>query len=292
MLNEERKADMLAWCRLCCEKITLPTDAEAALFDYLENHAEEAAAYLDANREMQDPEGMKKEIIERDGALAYVELLAFTILRAQETLALYRSRGYEESVFWDGMQDIAIWCGNCREKTGEPGLEEFFWESFFLKAEIVTLGRLQFQVCDLHKPAWTSDEELATVGLKNGDPVLNVHIPQGRPLKKEECLRSFELAKAFFKDYDYKMFVCETWLIYPRNHEYMRPGANILDFETLFEVISTCDNPHLAVERIWNYWNEFPADVHDYEENTSLQRAAKQYLLSGGKLGEGFGVRR
>lgn len=291
MLCEQRNS-MLAWCRLFCKKVLMPTEAVTELNNYLYENAEEAAVYLAAHRELHDLDNMKKMLVTRDGDIAYLKLLAFSVLRSEQTLADYRARGLSENVFWASMKDISIWCGNYMEESGKPGLKDFTWIGLFLKPEIFTLGRLQFQVCDLQKPGWVKEEELESVGLKCGDPVLSVHIPQGRPLNKEECLQSFELAKEFFHTYDFKMFVCQSWLIYPRNREYMRPGVNILDFETLFEVISTCDDSHLAIERIWNFWSGIPSDITGYAENTSLQRDAKQYLLSGGKLGEGFGVRR
>lgn len=291
MLCEGRNS-MLAWCRMFCKKTSMPSEAITALNNYLYENADEAAVYLTTHRQMSDPENMKKTLVERDGDAAYLKLLVFSVLRAQETLTDYRARGFSESVFWDSMKDIAIWCENYMEESGMPGLKDFTWIVLSLKLELFILGRLQFQVCDFEKTIWVNDDALKSVGLNSGDSVLSVHVPQGRPLKKEECLHSFELAKKFFNQYDYKMFICESWLIYPRNREFMHSGANILDFESLFEVISSCIDSHPAIERIWHYWNSIPSDINGYAENTSLQREAKQYLLTGGMLGEGFGVRK
>jgi nicotinic acid phosphoribosyltransferase len=44
-------------------------------------------------------------------------------------------------------------------------------------------------------------------------------------------------------------------------------------------------------KRVWRLFDmDYTGNIEDYPENTSMRRAYKQYLLDGGRTGEGFGI--
>ena len=56
------------------------------------------------------------------------------------TFAKYKKLGIDDSVFYNTMRDIKIWCKN----NGNKGLNNWGWIKNHLKCELFKLGRLQF----------------------------------------------------------------------------------------------------------------------------------------------------
>ena len=75
------------------------------------------------------------------------------------------------------------------------------------------------------------------VVLKNGDPVINIHIPESGPLKPAACRDSMLRARDFFAeylpDYPWKAFFCDSWLLDPQLPSILKPDSNILAFQNL-----------------------------------------------------------
>ena len=85
------------------------------------------------------------------------------------------------------------------------------------------------------------------------------------------------------------MCVCHSWLLYPPYGEILSPTSNIVSFQRDFDITG-----QEASEEFDDAWRLFGGDykkpLEDLPERTSMQRAFKNYLLAGGKAGEGRGV--
>ena len=124
-------------------------------------------------------------------------------------------------------------------------------------------------------------------GVPSGEYGIETHIQQGAPLKTQDCLASFDMAREFFRkhfpEYSPEYFMCDSWLLNP-NLEKIAPDSNIARFMRLWEKIDFPDDKGAqAVERIFGFGVEL-ADVKELEPKTSLQKNAKEFLLSGGDL--------
>lgn len=221
------------------------------------------------------------------GRKAYLYLLAAVLLKAQDTLSLYRQRNIDEAIFYDTMKDILVWTQNLEKDKGCLGVENIHWLQNHLNCTLFKLGRLQFQHITFSFPAYADKEKKERVNHKIGEKALFVHIPQGEKLIKEECIKSLDKAEQFFTDYPFKVFICASWLLYEGNKDFMKQDSNIMRFAELFNIIGSTDKTSQAEERIFGKEEKDPSL---YPENTSLQRQCKAYLLSGKKTGTGFGI--
>ncbi len=219
----------------------------------------------------------------------YLCLLTAVLLKAKDTLALYRKKGISEEIFYCTMTDIYIWSENFRQKKGFTGIDNLMWIQNHLNCKIFRLGRLQFQPFPFYLPPCVSKEKRKNTDIKIGEKVLNIHIPQGEKLLREECEKSFAMAESFFSDLPYKAFMCDSWLLCERNREFMDKSSNIIRFAEMFEILGSSENSAQTIERIFGKEEKNPSD---YPENTALQRQCKAYLISGGKPGTGFGIIR
>ena len=85
---------------------------------------------------------------------------------------IYEQKGIEKNILIDTLSDLVIWAKNCYLVTGEIGITEQAWIDSHLRGELFRLGRLQFRFGKLA-------EENHRLLSSCGDPVIEVHIPQG-----------------------------------------------------------------------------------------------------------------
>ena len=261
-----------------CEEIRFPSDAMPAMNRWLELDESVYQAYKRCFT--RDRFSFFEEVKQQEGAR---QLLMYLFLRfAVDAYDEYKLRGIEDQVYWDTFSDLSIWCENCRRAHGEYGLEEYHWLQEHVQLRLFRLGRLQFQ-------PYAVDRELAVDGVKvlRGQIVLNVHIPEGEPLNLQGVRSSFEQATAFFRGVS-PIFICHSWLLDPKLADLLPAGSNILAFQQQFHILESDDRARQAEERVFGQVSDDPSV---YVERTSLQRSLKAYLMGGGKLGSGFGIK-
>lgn len=224
--------------------------------------------------------------------------LAIVLKAAEKTLKLYQKLNIGESIFRATFDDLRIWCENYKKR----GWQYIGWLKNHVTGKLFKIGRLQYQIFTYK----ISNKKARNLPFSTGEKLIYVHIPQGEKLDIHACRESLRMANGFFRTYfpkyDYKYYFCESWLLYEGNRKFMKEDSNILQFMNLFDIHSSVELEEQALERIFHA-NEksYPAffgkdlaarqnTVRLLPENTSLQRATKQYLLDGNKLGIGIGT--
>lgn len=228
----------------------------------------------------EDFRGFSQAVADFDG-MTMLRLLLSWVPMMQEQ---YQTLGIPEDIFQDNLKDFTIWCRHDVEQTGQPGFSHWRWVARSLRLNIIRLGRLQYERTRL-----SEDLHLVDRMIPAGTPVLCVHIPAGEPLDPDAVLASFQQAKAFFPRYfgeSYALLHCHTWLLSPALKELLPPASRILRFQEMFQLYAQEDSRQ-AEERVFGMAAGDPAA---YPERTSLQRALKAHLLSGGRIGAGAGV--
>lgn len=203
---------------------------------------------------------------------------------ACEAHGRYREEGIADSIFFDTFRDITLWCMEYYRETGRYGLgryvQDWFWRGF--ERKMLRLGRLEFEEMEVA-------EEMAGImgNAGRGKAAISIHIPAGEPLGREACLASLRMA--FGRYGRERQYFCHSWLLYPELRKLLPENSNILRFQELFDVVQV---DYREREAEWRVFGRHFFRVADYAEDTSLKRRLKQYLLSGGVLGNGFGILR
>ena len=129
--------------------------------------------------------------------------------------------------------------------------------------------------------------------LEPGDDVLGVHIPPGGGLSAELVDESFEATKQFladyFPDFDYKGFVCESWLMDRQLVEMTGEGSNIAKFCKRFTPCCVKSNAGGVFNFVFMKYDLCDVVYEELSENTSLERKLKEKYLSGGAIYETYG---
>lgn len=209
--------------------------------------------------------------------------LAVILECAKRAKTLYDQIEIPESIYYDTMSDIRIWCENNESR----GLKNYGWLKNHVKLQLFRIGRLQFQFYESTNKTFIYGK----LPFSYGENLINVHIPQGEKLFAEDCRASFlkaeEFFSKFFPNYSYRYYFCESWLLFEDNKKFMKKESNILEFAALFNHAYSVKIDEQAIERIFGKRRLFK---RNYPENTSLQKSAKKYMQNGGKMGIGLGT--
>lgn len=226
-----------------------------------------------------------KEKVDSDTSYGLAALIAM-LAKAVMFWAEYEKKGISYDIYIDTMSDIRVWAYNYKRATGKLGLSELDWVHGSVTLHRFKLGRLQYNFTEFKE---SSNHDIS-VGLKTGDKLLDVHIQQDGPFTDELCGQSIEMAKEFyhkyFPEWDFKGFICHSWLLSPGLSQVLPETSNIIKFGKRFTVIENqVTNDGQAIERI------FDTKFKDKDfKPTSLQLKARKLLDEGGHLGNALGV--
>lgn len=127
--------------------------------------------------------------------------------------------------------------------------------------------------------------------LKQGDPVLSVHIPEKGKMTPESVRESFAEARRFFAKYygqkHFKAFVCSSWLLDTGLKDFLKPESNIAAFQKHFRIALSFVNTFSI------YWHIFGIEkfvpYSELKPKNSFQKKILDYVSNGGNLYSGNG---
>lgn len=267
------------------DKIAFPAPAREAFFA-AENKVRPRIAEISETFFGGSPiDALIGEIAEKTGENADVLWMTACVMLAEKTYGIYAERGIAGDIFWDTMSDITIWVKVARRDWGTWGLHnQFGWLSNHLRATLFRLGRLQFELRKFRCEEYTKGGRT----VRRGDPVINIHIPEGGPLDRDSRFDSYRRAHDFF---GLDVFVCDTWLFYPRHTEFLQPDSNILAFMRDFDIIESSEKEG-DLSNMWRiYGRRDSYDPAELPRDTGMRRAYADWLARENKTGSGYGVR-
>ena len=218
----------------------------------------------------------------------YTAMLLIHILMSKRLRKLYRENGIDYVIFKDTLLDLKWKLLECKAVKGIVGISSFRWFEGFYRLERFALGRLQFELL-----AAKCDYEKDGIVLKKGEStVINVHIPRtGKPIDKESCDASYDAARKFFK----KMtgedlhFACRSWLLFPENKKILPGKSNVYRFMSEYDIVSFEYN---LGEDLWRLFDTEEKNPDKLPTDTTLRRLYVEHLKNGGRVGEGYGIKK
>ncbi|MCZ2403805.1 DUF5596 domain-containing protein [Paenarthrobacter sp. Z7-10] len=192
-------------------------------------------------------------------------------------------RGIPEDISRATLADFGRNLGINRRVHGRFGLDAWPWLSSHFAGQIHQLGRLQYL---LHR---SSD---AIPGVKDGEWVLGIHIPEAGSLAPNAVARSLAAARPFFRQYFPDQPVqtanCASWLLDPYLGSHLDADSNIVRFARLFTPYGDpVDTPSDAV--YFTFRTRSMEGLDTLPRRSSLQRVVLERIEAGGcwQLGHG-----
>ncbi|OGV39351.1 MAG: hypothetical protein A2020_08980 [Lentisphaerae bacterium GWF2_45_14] len=128
--------------------------------------------------------------------------------------------------------------------------------------------------------------------LAPGDPVIDVHIPEGGPMTLEACADAMDRALKFFPEYfpdkPFKAFACESWIFDPHFALILKPESNIVKFQKEYYLFPIeCSGEDTA----WRIFGEngLVNGLANAPRNSSMQKACAEFMERGGFFRSGGG---
>lgn len=203
----------------------------------------------------------------------------------EKTKEKYEKLGLPASVLYATLADLVRWTTEWTNVKGALFLGELPWLQRHLSASIFRIGRLQY--CK-----GASEHDVPSLGVVKGDPIVEVHIPKGGHLTKENALASLDEARTFFAkhfpDYEYKCFTTHSWLIDDTLKKYLPEESGILQFASLFTVVDK--TPSNALLKYIFTWDTTPLNLRYRYPLSRLAAAVQKAVIAGETFYEAFGA--
>lgn len=276
--EEEDKAALVG----AYDKIAADKDAYEAFVELLKRYEENMNCDYEAIRESM------KEISEKVGVHEYTGQLLLFICLSKKSKEYYKEAGLSDEIWFTTMSDLKYKMVECKEVYKICGTFVAPWFDRFFKLERFGFGKLQFEFIPFGMEYSKGD-----ITLKEDSTVINVHIPRtGGKLDRESKVSAYKMAADFFKDkLDGKpiVFVCWSWLLFPRNKEVLSETSNLYAFISDFDVFYQEEYPDYS--EVWRLFDvNYDGNVDHLPQNTSLRRAYADWIRKGEKTGFGYGV--
>ncbi len=211
--------------------------------------------------------------------------LAVMLAAAAETEERYRREGIPAEIFDATMGCFARFLRETHERTGRWAFDRAFWTYRQTSGVLFRLGVLEFE----YRRAGAGP---LPDGLAPDDPVLSVHIPSDAALRRGALDDSYAMARRFFAGTSRrrfgapKAFLCGSWLLAPALKELLPEGSHIRCFASDYRLFAVEEENTEFYE--WLFGGHAPVEA--LPETTSLQRAVKERLARGGRIGSARGV--
>ncbi len=217
--------------------------------------------------------------------------LLFFLENLEKLHELYSERDIEERLFFDMIKDFKYKADEFYSLKGYVGTHFNAWHAVFFRLQRFALGRFQYDLVEFSYPQFA----YGNVKVEKGETVVNVHIPSGGKMTREDRLASYKMAYDFYKkrgvftDGVMKL-VCHTWMLFPPYKKLFPKTSNIYDFTEEFTYLYT--DPRETFTDGWRiFGKEYNDQYKNLPRNTSLQRAFADYLSNGKPIiGVGYSI--
>lgn len=215
----------------------------------------------------------------------------FLLICLSKTLKqYYAAAGVDEKIWFTSMCDLKYKLMECKCVYDIWGTFVPSWYDWFYSMKRFGFGKLQFEVIPLDRKY-----EKDGVVLQPGCSVIRVHIPRtGTRLDRESLDASYREACAFYKTREEFrdlpiVFVCQSWLLFPRNKEVLSPDSNLRSFISDYDIVEQETNADYS--DVWRLFDvKYDGNVEHLPQNSSLRRAYADWIRKGEKIGWGYGV--
>lgn len=200
----------------------------------------------------------------------------------------YDRSGINRSIFMNTLRDLKYQLDICFDLYGIWGHSAPTWQIGFLRCTTLAFGRLQFQFCKFNKTY-----NLDTCKLTPDSKVLFIHIPRtGERLDHARVVESYQLAAEYFTPFfvdEPVVFACNSWILYPKNLEFLSEGSNLRAFYDDFNIISV--EEYQDYKETWRLFDKlYTGNPDEMPQDTSLRRAYVEMMKRGEKTGRALGV--
>lgn len=218
----------------------------------------------------------------------YTGKLLMHIVMSERLREYYAEAGLDERIWFTSMCDLKYKAVECKLVYGVWGSFVSGWFGRFFHATRFGFEKLQFELIE-----FGDEYEKDGVKLTKGSKVINIHIPRtGGRLDEESMKKAFEQAAVFYRErygLEQVVFVCGSWLLYPKNLEILSEKSNLRRFIGVFDVYK--HGEYEDYSQVWRLFDkDYKGDVDALPQDSSFRRGYADWIRRGIPTGWGSGV--
>ena len=243
--------------RRAAEDVDLPA-LEPELAGLLESAGAEGA-YTELIRKFgDDPDGVK--------------MLLCQLESARRDRERYAAAGLSEDIYIATMRCFSRFIHETERRTGCLAFDRGWWTWRQTSMRLFRVGALEYELRELR-----------------GERVISLHIPSDADLSSKAVDSSLNRAKTLLSGPfgGWGRVTCNSWLLSPALTPLLSEKSNIRAFQRRFEITEWDGNAADFMGWIFEVPENTP--LSDLPTGTSLQRAVREHLSSGGKIGSAMG---
>lgn len=250
----------------------------ALIAEYDKSYSIDYTAALEAMRRLSADAGVHE----------YTGDLLLFICYSKRLEKYYEEAGLDREIFVTSMFDLKYKLIECHLMHGVWGSFVASWFPGFFYLNRFGFCKLQFEIIKFN-----DEYEGNGVKLTKESKVINVHIPRTESrLDGESRKRSYAMAAEFFRERmggEPIIFVCSSWLLFPKHYEIMKPTSNLYAFMEDYDVFKS--GYYDSYRETWRlFCVPYTTDHSKLPQETSLCREYVKLMDSGEKTGWGRGV--
>lgn len=198
-----------------------------------------------------------------------MKILAIYLHCITETYEKYRKMDIPDKVFYDTMGFIPRFLNSHKQTWDSYAFTWAWWMPRQISMNEFRVGEYEYEFFD-----------------DNGVKKMWLHIPSDAKIAQSDISAVYPFLEEFYPEYQNAQIVCDSWLLSPALRELLPKDSNIIAFQNQFSVTRTdWDSPWFMG---W-IWPRSDMPIEELPEDTTLRKNAKKHLLSGGKIGSGYG---
>lgn len=199
-------------------------------------------------------------------------LQVYRNIKTREIIALSNSRiTYQKNGLIEGINGIFP----CEE----AWVSELTVDGEYLVGNPITV----WGTCEKDKICISLNEWKPVLGKDDG--ILEVHIARGGQLSPSACQDSYRKAvdfySAYFPEYRFVAYTCESWLLDPQLRQLLPPSSNIIEFQKDYYLYPIPSDGNDVYEYVLNIK---PADFVKAPKDTFLRRTVINYIAAGNRI--------
>jgi len=216
------------------------------------------------------------------GVSFYTAKLVFYICLSKSLRLKYSEKGFGEDFWFENMADLKVKMMECFDVHNVWGIFSAGWFYSVFRMGTFTIGRLCYNMGEYDG----EEMELSDRIIKKGDKFISIHIPSsGKPFDKESRMDSYRRARNFF---GVDLFRCDSWLLFPANREFLKPGSNIVSFMDDFKIVKSYEYKDNHI--MWRiFGNKYELSPEMLPRDSSLRKAYSDFMIAGNRPGSGVG---
>ncbi len=255
---------------MLCEQLDMPQSIVLRLrqrTEAVQQHREFLLALSDPNRAEAAYTALAEALGEDD-----MGMLACQLEAAAQTWERLFKLGVSQRVLADTYKCFPRFLAETKYMTGKEKFDRAWWTWRQTGGLLFRIGQLEYEMLP-----------------DRGE--ISIHIPSDAVFTPEQVDASLTEARAFiaefFPEYREAPYVCHSWLLSPELKKLLPEDSNIAAFQHRFAISQVEPDSREFMGWLFRCPEDTPVEL--LPEDTSLQKKAKQLLLSGGNIGEAGG---